>query len=128
MLRSVLTADKRENFFNKDITYLLPTTQTNVILACVVKPTDCMGRPNVSRTLSTLTKGFGLHDVWDTSSGRTGYTHYTHAGASRIDRIFATGAIMNRKQGAETIATAFTDHLAVTVRVKYDAPCLMRKT
>jgi endonuclease/exonuclease/phosphatase family metal-dependent hydrolase len=123
--------NERETFFNKDITYPLPTSETNVILAgdfnCVVKPTDCTGRPNVSRALSTLTKGLGFHDVWDTSSGRIGYTHYTHAGASRIDRIYTREAIMKRKQGAETIARAFTDHLAVTVCVKYDVPSITRK-
>jgi hypothetical protein len=69
----------------------------------------------------------GLHDVWDTSSRRTGYTHYRHAGASRIDRIYTTEAIMKRKQGAGTTATAFTDHLAVTVRVTYDVPSKTRK-
>jgi hypothetical protein len=92
-----------------------------------VKSTDCTGRPNVSRTLSTLTKELGHHDVWETSSGRTGYTHYTHACDSRIDRIYTMEVITKPKQGAETIATAFTDHLAMTVRVTYDVPCITRK-
>jgi endonuclease/exonuclease/phosphatase family metal-dependent hydrolase len=122
--------NERETFFN-DITSLLPMTLTNVILAgdfnCVVKPTNCTGRPDVSRALSTLTKGLGLHNVWGTSSGRTGYTHYMHAGISRIDRIYTTEAIMKHKQGAETIATAFTDQLAVTVRVTYEVPSITRK-
>jgi hypothetical protein len=81
----------------------------------------------VSRALTKLTQCLGLHDVWDSSSGRIDYTHFTHAGANRIDRIYGTEDILARKQGAETIATAFTDHLAVIVRVTYNVPSTTRK-
>jgi hypothetical protein len=65
--------------------------------------------------------------VWDSSSERIGYTHFTDADASQIDRIYGTEDILARKQGAETIAKAFTDHLAVIVRVTYNVPSTTRK-
>lgn len=66
--------------------------------------------------------GVGLIDAWEatTTSGR--YTHYTANGASRIDRIYATKEIMERKTGIQTTAAAFTDHNAVIMRITIDTP------
>jgi len=36
------------------------------------------------------------------------YTHYTNDGATRLSKIYVTDSLQNRKQGAETIATAFS--------------------
>jgi hypothetical protein len=45
------------------------------------------------------------------------YTHYTAQGASRIVRIYLTRQLLKSKQGVESIAAAFTDHLAVILMV-----------
>jgi len=47
------------------------------------------------------------------------YTHYTPTGASRIDRIYVTTKIMFKKEGVETVAAAFTDHLTVVLRIAH---------
>jgi exonuclease III len=82
---------ERECFFNNEFTFLLPTDSNDVIIAgdfnCVNSPADCTERPTMSRALMTLIKGRSLRDVWETHPHTPAYTHYTNAGASRIDRI-----------------------------------------
>ena len=63
--------------------------------------------------------GLGLIDAWNTSMSRRMYTHYTPTGASRIDRIYVTTKIMFKKEGVETVAAAFTDHLTVVLRIAH---------
>jgi hypothetical protein len=89
---------------------------------CVLHPANCPGHTNYSRALVTLVRDFELHDVWDTSRSRTGYTHYAPRSASRLDRIYVTEHLLARKQGVETVALAFTDHLAVVLRLAVDMP------
>ena len=60
------------------------------------------------------------------NQGRMIYTHYTAQGASRIDRIYLTRQLLTSKQGVESIAAAFTDHLAAILRVSLSAPCTTR--
>jgi len=55
------------------------------------------------------------------------YTQYTPTGATRIDRIYISEDLSCKKQGAETIAAAFTDHLAVLIRIKLATPMLLRE-
>jgi exonuclease III len=119
---------EREQFFNSDITYLLPSNP-DILLAgdfnCVVSLTDCTGRKNVSTALVTLITGLCLHDVWTMQTSGSAYTHYTNDGTSRLDRIYVTHNLRNRKQGAETVAAAFTGHLAVLVRLTFHKPSVM---
>jgi hypothetical protein len=81
---------------------------------------------NYSRTTPTLLRGCELHDVWDTSRLRTSYTPYAPRSASRLDRIYVTERLLARKQGVETVALAFTDHLAVVLRLAVVMPLLVR--
>jgi hypothetical protein len=62
-----------------------------------------------------------LHDVWNATSTNKGYTHYASKTASILDRIYVTKHLRTRKIGVETIATAFTDHFAVILRLVIDA-------
>ena len=94
---------------------------------CVVSPADCTGKPNMSRALATFVNGMGLRDMWETHNPCPAYTHYTNDGASRTDRIYATKTLIQRKKGAETVAAAFSDHFAVTVRITFDTPRMMCK-
>jgi hypothetical protein len=66
--------------------------------------------------------------TWETPIARTAYTHYTNAGASRIDRIYVTENPRKRKQGAETVAAAFTHHFAVLLHLTFDRPRVMHRT
>jgi hypothetical protein len=50
------------------------------------------------------------------------YTHYSVAGATRIDRIYTTRDLISKKLGIETIAAAFMDHSAVCLRLTVDVP------
>ena len=58
--------------------------------------------------------------MWEMSRTRPIYTHYTSAGASRIDRVYVMENLRKNKQGVETVAAPFTDHLAVILRSIFD--------
>ena len=64
--------------------------------------------------------------MWDATSTNKGYTHYASKTASRLDRIYVTKHLRTLKTGVETIATAFTDHFAVVLRLAIDAPLAPR--
>jgi len=64
--------------------------------------------------------------MWNASTNMQAYTHYTPTGAARLDRIYATENILNNKQGIETIAAAFTDHMAVLARINLLIPFIHR--
>jgi hypothetical protein len=66
--------------------------------------------------------GLGLYDAWDTGHTRRGYTHYAPMSASRPDSIYVTRNLLDRKQEMEVVATAFTDHFAVVIRLTTDMP------
>jgi exonuclease III len=107
----------REVFFAHELSYLLPTSQRDMILAgdfnCVLDSVDCMGTANYSRALENLITGSALHDVWDRNNSRHGYSYYAPNAASRLDRIYVTARLHSQKKGVEKVATAFTDHCAV---------------
>jgi len=121
---------EKENFFKSDLTYLLPADLSDIILAgdfnCLISNTGCTGQKNYSRALASVVRGFNLTGVWEANPLRHIYTHYTPTGASRIDRIYATKNLKPRKQGVETVAAAFTDHLAVVLRLSTDVPIVQR--
>jgi hypothetical protein len=93
---------------------------------CVLSSADTTGRGNYSTALDILTKGLGLKDVWESPQTRPTYTHYTSMGASRLDRIYVTENLRKNKKGVETVAAAFTDHLAVVLRITLDTRNICR--
>jgi exonuclease III len=121
---------ERVYFYSTDLTYILPLTYTDMIIAgdlnCTLKKEDSTGTKNYSRELENILTGLSLMDAWDTTKTRDGYTHYTANGASRIDRIYATRDVITRKTGIEIIAVAFTDHSAVIMRIAIETPLRTR--
>jgi endonuclease/exonuclease/phosphatase family metal-dependent hydrolase len=71
-------------------------------------------------------RGLSLTDAWNAHTAKTTYTHYTAKEASIIDRIYISNNTKSKKIGIETVATAFTDHFAVVLRIAIDAPILSR--
>jgi len=120
---------EREDFFNSGILGLLPLSPTKLILAgdfnCLINNNYCTGQRNCSRALERLINGLRLKDAWDAETNPHVYTHYTQAAAARIDRIFMSEDLLYNKQGAETIAAAFTDHLALLIRMKLATPIIL---
>jgi hypothetical protein len=126
-------ADKRqerEAFFNTDMLMLLPTAPAEMVIAgdfnCVVNTADTTGATPCSKTLGRIITGLGMHDAWDVKSAGVGYTHYAPGSATRLDRIYVTGQLQVRKSGMEVLAPAFTDHMAVVIRLATDVPLLDR--
>jgi len=108
---------EREGFYTYDLTYLLLATKTELLLAFdfnyMLDTIDSTGHKNFSRALANIASGFCLQDIWDTSRSRHIYTRT----ASRLDSLYVTIHLLSRKQGVETVATAFTDHLALVLRL-----------
>jgi len=105
---------------------LIPHAPTELIMIddfnCVLTNSDCSGHRTSSRALEMLIQGLRLIDVWDSSINMQAYTSYTSTRAARLDRIYATEEIGRNKQGVETLAAAFIDHLAVLLGVKLLIP------
>jgi len=121
---------EREDFFNSGILGLLPLSPTKLILAgdfkCVLNNNDCTGQRTCSRALERLINDVRLKGAWDTETNPHVYTHYKPKGAARIDRIYLSEDLLCNKQGAETIAAVFTDHLAVLIRIKLATLIILR--
>jgi exonuclease III len=117
---------ERERFFNNELPWLLPTTECDLILAgdfnCIIRKDESTGERNISRALDQLVRGYHLHDAWDQNAENQGYTYYTATGATRLDRIYASRSVIANKKGVETIAAAFTDHMAVALHISNDRP------
>jgi endonuclease/exonuclease/phosphatase family metal-dependent hydrolase len=122
---------EREHFFNTEVTYMLPTDSTEVLMAgdfnCATSQADCTGKPNMSRALETLKRGMGFRDVWEPRPHIPAYTHYSNVGASRIDRIYIADPLLRHKQGVATVAAAFSDHFAVILRMTLDGTRMLQK-
>jgi endonuclease/exonuclease/phosphatase family metal-dependent hydrolase len=112
---------EREAFYNTEVPILLPSTPAEVLFAgdfnCVLSHADSTGQGNYSKMLEKLVRGFSLHDAYNTPTPRPNYTHFTPTGASRLDRIYITEHPRKNKHGVETMPAAFTDHLAVIIRL-----------
>jgi exonuclease III len=123
---------ERETFFNIEVPQLLLETPSRMLLGgdfnCVLAKTDCTGNFNYSRALHTLIRGFDLIDMWEPAAEIKIYTHYTRQGASCLDRIYASSNLREKKCGIETVVAAFTDHLAVTLRLTLEATTMRRGT
>lgn len=121
---------ERERFFTNEVTAVRPPVHRNVILAgdfnAIIDKRDSTSQNNISRALKALISGSDLCDVWDTTQHRNGYTYYSHNAASRIDRIYVTERLYSRKTGVERVAAAFTDHMAVILRLAIEVPLPVR--
>jgi len=100
-----------------ELVYLLRSLPPTKILGddfnCVLSQADCTGNMNYSKTLDKLVCGLEPTDVWATAHPRVIYTHYTPQEAARLDRLYVSSSLSNRKACVETVMAAFTDHLAV---------------
>ena len=116
-----------EYFFNNELPYLLqpPTTRKIIVgdFNCVIA-SDTTGHYNHSRVLTELIHGFALKDTWQHNPTNPTYTHYSISGVTRIDRIYTTQELLEKKLGIEIIAAASTDHRAELLRLAVDTPIL----
>jgi len=117
---------ERELFYNNKLPYLLRASSSNMIVGgdfnCALNDTHSIGQLNYSKALDGLVRGFELQDIWRADSLRIVFTHYSPMGTSRIDRIYTTKGLSNKKICVETVAAAFTDHLSVVKLLSVDVP------
>jgi len=119
---------EREDFYNVELTYLLGS----------IPPTMIIGGSQLFRVTGRL---HGEHEpqqsprqigtwlrpyrcVGNDPPPRAIYTHYTPHGVARLDRMYLSPNVRSQKSGAETVMAAFTDNLAVRLRITLDGPML----
>ena len=115
-----------ECFYNVYVPYISLATQIDLILAgdfnCVLLHSDATGKRIYSRALDNLVTGLVLYDVGGMKSTRLTFTHFTPTGASRLDRIYISPTLQRKKERAETVVAAFTEHHAVVMRMETSDP------
>jgi len=84
---------------------------------CILNNSECTGNGCFSRSLAILVREMDLYDAWGYIPGNNGYTHYAPKSVSRIDRIYLSQMLLQRKTGIETRVVACTDHLAAVLRI-----------
>ena len=94
--------------------------------SCILEASDTTGGYTYSRALVELVHGLALTHTWQGNHTRKVYTRNSASRATRIDRIYATRELLERKQGMEAIVAPFTDHLAVCLRISIDQPIMRR--
>jgi len=111
----------RECFFTKEMLTLIPSDCTELLLAgdfnCILNTSECTGNKCFSRSLGILVREMALYDGWEIMPGNNGYTHYAPKSASRIDRIYLSRTLLQRKTGIETRVVACKDHLAAVLQI-----------
>jgi exonuclease III len=112
---------ERESFFNTDLPPFLYTALSNTIIGgdfnCVLQPADTTGTLHTSRALADIVKRLQFIDTWTQDPLRPTYTHHHPTGATRIDRLYISHDLSQRKSGIEIVPAAFTDHHAVVLRI-----------
>ena len=124
------TKQERQCFFNSELPYLLTGEARHILLGgdlnCILEASDTTGGFTYSRALAELVHGLLLTDTWQSNPTRKDDTHYSASRAARIDRIYATRELLERKLGVEAVVAPFTDHLAVCLRISIDLPIMWR--
>jgi hypothetical protein len=112
-------------FYNTDLPYLLPGYHTDILAGyfnCVLSHSDATGQRNYSRDLDKVVTGLGLYDIGERTSARPSITHYTPRSGFRLDRNYISHTLQRKKRGVATMVEAFTDHLALVLRMASGDP------
>jgi endonuclease/exonuclease/phosphatase family metal-dependent hydrolase len=121
---------EREAFFNNDLPFLLGSASDDILMGgdfnCVLKAADSNEHGSFNRALATLLQGYALSDAWQACHDSNGSTHYTTHGATRIDQIYLSSETLARKTGLATVRAAFTDYLAVVLRLAWRTSIIRR--
>ena len=92
---------ERECFINSEIPYLLTGESGHILLGgdfnCILEASENAGGFTYNRALAELVHDLALLDTWQGNPTRKVYTHYSASGATRIDRIYATRDLLERK-------------------------------
>jgi len=112
---------ERKFFFHNGLPLLLGSPSDDILLVgdinCLLAAADFTEHGCFRRSLATLIKGYALRDTWQARPVRHEPTHHNIHGAIRIDRFYLLRDLMTRKPGIATVAAAFTDHMAVVLRL-----------
>ena len=119
-----------ENLFSNELPSLLRDMPPSFLVGgdfnSVLTNLDATRHPNYSRALQEFIIVFELPGMRETSQEYANNTQYTSRVASRIDRKCASRNLSRQERGPETRVAAFTDHLAVVIRIALEATTMRR--
>ena len=123
--------DRRENVsITVNSPYMLRASTSNMIVGGdfngVLNQRDSTGHFNYGKALDGLVCGFQLQDMWRAEPHKDGYYALLSDWSSRIDRIYTRKELSDKKISVDTVASAFTDHLSVVMRLSIDVPIVRR--
>jgi hypothetical protein len=124
-------AERKEHFCNTDVAHLIRDAPANILLgeiSIVLDPADATWHYNYSRALAALVQGFGMRDVWQQHQAERVYTHYTPAGATRIDRFYTSNALFHKKIAAEIVVGCYHRSSRGGVEIGSRVPTFRRRT
>ena len=94
---------EREHFYNTELPLLIRADYRKIILGgdfnCIIDPVDTTGIFRNSRALANLIHGTHLRDTWTQNPINSTYTHHSPSGAKRIDRIYVSRELLQKKPG-----------------------------
>ena len=112
---------ERDCFFNSELPYLLTGETGHILLGgdfnCILEASDTTGGFTNSQALTELVHGLAQTETCQSNPTRKVYTHYSASGGTRIDRMYATRELLERKLSVEATVAQFTDHLAICLRI-----------
>jgi endonuclease/exonuclease/phosphatase family metal-dependent hydrolase len=113
---------ERDYLYNSELPILMGHNPESLILGgdfnCTLNSTEPTGIPNPNRVLAKLINGIDLKNTWCQNSNTPVYTHHSQSGASRLDRIYTSRALLARKVGTVILTAAFADLHAVVFSIK----------
>jgi exonuclease III len=92
---------ERGHFYNMELPQLIRADHRNMVFGgdfnCIIDPVDTSGTFRNSRALANLIHGTRLRDTWIQNPTSPTYTHHSPYSATRIDRIYVSQELLQKK-------------------------------
>jgi hypothetical protein len=112
---------ERKHFYNSELPSIMRHAPGILLLGgdfnCTQTAAETTEQPCPIRALSELIRRMGLKGTWSHNYNQPVYTHYTHTGASRLHRIYASSALLARKVKTMILPVPFSDHQTVILSI-----------
>ena len=114
---------ERAEFFSREVTPLLASAGGQLLVGgdfnCVLQEQDSTGTTPRSSELAAAVKALRLTDAWTSLRHEPGHSFFAGGMSARLDRMYASPALAEKLEEADTTAVPFSDHHAVKLKLKH---------